>query len=179
MIELLTETEIRKRIEAGDIVINPFDPRCLNPNSYDVHLHDELLTYRLPVLDVDRENPVEVIKIPPEGIVLQPGRLYLGRTVEHTETKNLIPMYDGRSSLGRIGLFSHITAGFGDIGFTGTWTLELTTVQPVRIKPGIRIGQLFFHTPDGEIGKTYDGKYQGQTDIRPSEMFKDFTGEVY
>ena len=105
--------------------------------------------------------------------MLLPGRVYFGRTLEYTESPYHIPMYEGRSSLGRLGVFSHVSAGFGDVGFKGTWTLELVVAQPVRIYKGMRIGQLYWHNPDGEILRRYDGKYQNQTNATPSRLFQD------
>ena len=122
-------------------VIDPFDATKLNPNSYNLCLHDELLVYEEIVLDVRRPNRYRRYIIPPDGLVLQPHQLYLGRTVERTETHNLVPMLEGRSSIGRLGLFVHVTAGFGDVGFCGYWTLELFAVHPIRIYPGLPICQ--------------------------------------
>ena len=108
------------------------------------------------------------MSIPADGMVLKPDQLYLGRTTERTETHNLVPMIEGRSSIGRLGLFVHVTAGFGDVGFCGYWTLEMFAVQPVRIYPGVPICQIFYH----EIAVTFDAyssdKYQHNTDIQPS-----------
>ncbi|MCQ2439636.1 MAG: dCTP deaminase [Oscillospiraceae bacterium] len=170
---MLTGNEIRVRREFGELMIEPFDARCINPNSYDVHLAGELLEYNEIILDAKSENRVRRITIPEEGIVLKPGKLYLGRTVEYTETDTLVPMYDGRSSCGRLGLFSHVTAGFGDLGFHGFWTLELTVVQPLRVYAGMRIGQICFFVPRGDIIQRYNGKYQGAADIIESRMCED------
>lgn len=170
---MLTGNEIRIQIESGGIVIYPYDEKCIGPNSYDVRLGDQLMVYREAVLDARRENRTRVIDIPEEGLVLLPGKLYLGKTVEWTSSPGYVPMYEGRSSLGRLGISSHITAGFGDIGFEGNWTLELSVVQPVRIYPGVRIGQLYWHKPVGEITSAYRGKYQGQEDIQPSRLYED------
>ena len=169
---MLTGNEIKLQVAAGRIVIHPFDEKNIGPNSYDVHLSDELAYYTEAVLD-PRKDDYRVIKIPSEGLVLEPGRVYLGKTVEYTESPYHIPMYEGRSSLGRLGVFSHVSAGFGDIGFRGNWTLEFSVVQPVLILPGLRIGQLYWHNPDGEVLKRYDGKYQNQTNATPSRLFKD------
>ena len=170
---MLTGNEIKIQVAAGRIAIEPFDEKCIGPNSYDVHLSDTILVYTEAVLDPKQDNRYREIKIQPEGIVLIPGRLYLGKTVEYTESPYHIPMYEGRSSLGRLGVFSHVSAGFGDIGFRGNWTLELVVAQPVRIYPGMRIGQLYWHNPDGEVLKRYDGKYQNQTNATPSRLFQD------
>lgn len=170
---MLTGNEIIIQHSIGSIVIEPFDPDCVGPNSYDVHLGDKLRVYTDVILDAKQENRTRTITIPEDGIVLQPGQLYLGKTVEWTSSPGFVPMYEGRSSLGRLGVSSHITAGFGDIGFEGNWTLEISVVQPVRIYPGMRIGQLYWHKPVGEITITYQGKYQGQEDVTPSRLFQD------
>lgn len=170
---MLTGNEIKLQVAAGRIVIQPFDEKNIGPNSYDVHLADELAYYTEAILDPRQDNRYWTFKIPPDGFVLFPGRVYLGKTVEYTESPYHIPMYEGRSSLGRLGVFSHVSAGFGDVGFKGTWTLELVVARPVRIYPGMRIGQLYWHNPDGEVLKRYNGKYQNQTNATPSRMFKD------
>lgn len=170
---MLTGHEIRNQYYAGNLVIEPFDEACIGPNSYDVHLGDRLSVYTDGILDPKEENGTVDLFIPEDGLVLQPGVLYLGRTVEYTESPNHIPMYEGRSSLGRLGVMSHSTAGFGDIGFQGTWTLELTVVRPVWVYPGMRIGQFYWHRPDGLVLHRYDGKYQGQEAATASRMYKD------
>lgn len=175
---MLTGNEIRIQVESGNIKIEPYDPENIGPNSYDVRLADTLMVYTEAVLDPRQDNRYREIKIPPEGLVLLPGRLYLGKTVEWTSNHGYIPMYEGRSSLGRLGISSHITAGFGDVGFQGNWTLEISVVQPVRIYPGLRIGQLYWHKPVGEITSNYHGKYQGQRGIQPSKLYEDFEEEA-
>ena len=171
---MLTGNEIAIRHSIGDIVIEPFDPTCIGPNSYDVHLGDKLVVYTEVILDPKKENRTTVIPIPEKGYILQPGILYLASTVEYTENPFHVPAYDGRSSLGRLGVFSHATAGFGDIGFIGRWTLEISVVQPVRVYAGMKIGQLFWHCPEGEITKRYTGKYQGSEDVMASKLWQDF-----
>jgi dCTP deaminase len=125
------------------------------------------------VLDMRKANRVRRITIPAEGLVLQPNQLYLGRTVECTETRNLVPMIEGRSSIGRLGLFVHVTAGFGDVGFRGYWTLEMFAVQPVRVYPGVAICQIFYHALQGPYIPYASDKYQNNTDIQPSLLFKE------
>ena len=170
---ILTGNEIQKRI-GQDIKITPFDAGRLNPNSYNLSLHNELLVYEEVVLDIKEPNRYRRIEIPDSGLVLSPNQVYLARTVEHTETHNLVPMIEGRSSLGRLGLFVHVTAGFGDVGFRGYWTLEMFAVQPIRIYPYIQICQIFFHTVEGEIEEYASGKYQNNEDIQPSLLYQEF-----
>jgi dCTP deaminase len=170
---ILTGSEIQARL-GGDIVIDPFDERQLNPNSYNLRLHNELLVYEEIILDMRRPNRYRRYEIPPEGLVLNPNQLYLGRTLERTETHNLVPMLEGRSSIGRLGLFVHVTAGFGDVGFCGYWTLEMFAVQPVRIYAGVEIAQVFYHTLEGDVSEYASDKYQHNDDIQPSKLFKEF-----
>jgi dCTP deaminase len=170
---ILTGNEIKKRL-GEDIVIDPFSDDLLNPNSYNMTLHNELLVYEEIVLDMKRPNRLRRYTIPKEGFVLNPNQLYLGRTIERTETHNLVPMLEGRSSVGRLGLFVHCTAGFGDIGFCGYWTLEIFAVQPVRIYPGVPICQIFYHSVEGDITEYRSNKYQHNDDIQPSLMYKEW-----
>ncbi|MCH2207931.1 MAG: dCTP deaminase [Lentisphaerales bacterium] len=171
---ILSGKEIETRI-GDEIIIDPYDKNRINPNSYNLSLHNELLVYKNSTLDMKSDNEVERIIIPPEGLVLETNKLYLGRTVEHTETNNLVPMLEGRSSIGRLGLFVHVTAGFGDVGFKGFWTLEIFCVQPIRIYPNVEICQVYYHTIEGEHENYASGKYQGNTGIQPSLLYKDFT----
>lgn len=170
---ILSGKEIQKRLNR-DIFIEPFDPRLLNPNSYNLRLHHELMVYENPVLDMKTPNPTRMITIPEEGLLLETNKLYLGRTVEHTKTDKLVPMLEGRSSIGRLGLFIHVTAGFGDVGFSGFWTLEIFCVQPIRIYPGVEICQIYYHSIEGEYDLYESGKYQNNTGIQPSLLYKDF-----
>ncbi len=171
---ILTGPEIQKRIETKDIVIEPYDPTLINPNSYNLRLHNEFLVYTQDQLDMKQPNPTEKIIAGEEGLLLEPGRLYLGRTLEYTETRNLVPMLEGRSSIGRLGMFVHVTAGFGDVGFKGYWTLEISTIHPIRIYPGVQICQIFYHTINGDIIEYSSNKYQNNREIQPSMLYKDF-----
>lgn len=174
---MLTGLEIQKLVEENKISIYPFNPSQLNPNSYNVRLHDTLVVYDEKVIDIRKENKTKELKIPETGLVLHPGKLYLGRTIECTQTppqldsdRDLIPCIDGRSSIARVGLSCHISAGFGDVGFEGTFTLEISVVEPVKIYPGIEIGQLYYYTTEGERGLSYNGRYQDQTDATPTRF---------
>ncbi len=167
---ILSGDEIQNRI-GSDIVIDPFDASNLNPNSYNLSLHNELMVYEEVVLDMRQANRVRRMTIPEDGLVLSPNQLYLGRTAEFTETHRLVPMIEGRSSIGRLGLFVHVTAGFGDVGFKGYWTLEMFAVQPVRIYPGVSICQIIFHEVCGELHEYCSKKYQNAKDIQPSLLY--------
>jgi len=170
---ILSGKEIEKKI-GKDICIEPYNPNQLNPNSYNLTLHNELLTYSSPNLDMKKNHETENILIPEDGLLLKPGKLYLGRTKEHTKTNNLVPMLEGRSSIGRLGMFVHITAGFGDVGFEGFWTLEIFVVQPLRIYPNVEICQIYFHKIEGDFENYKSDKYQANKEIQPSYLYKDF-----
>lgn len=174
---ILSGEEIRKNL-GKQIVIDPFREAQLNPNSYNLTLHDELLTYEEVVLDMRQPNRTRRLAIPQEGLVLNPNQLYLGRTVERTETYDLVPMIEGRSSIGRLGLFVHVTAGFGDVGFCGYWTLEMFAVQPVRIYPHVPICQIFYHQIAGEYRAYTSDKYQHNRDIQPSLLYKELNPDA-
>ena len=174
---ILSGEEIQSRL-GQDVVLDPFVPDNLNPNSYNLTLHDEIMTYEEVVVDMRQPNRVRRITIPDDGLVLNPNQLYLGRTLERTETHNLVPMIEGRSSVGRLGLFVHVTAGFGDVGFCGYWTLEMFAVQPVRIYPHVPICQIFYHEIAGEIHEYCSDKYQNNHDIQPSLLYKELNPDA-
>lgn len=172
---ILSGNEIRQRMSCGDIIIKPFDEVQLGPNSYNLRLHPRMLVYTEAVLDPKADNRTREIIIPPEGYVLKPGRVYIASTEEWTETRNLVPMLVGRSSVGRLGLAVHVTAGFGDVGFAGRWTLEMVATEPVRIYPHMKICQIYYHTVAGEILDEYSGKYVGQVAATPSRLWKEMS----
>lgn len=169
---ILTGKEIERRL-GNDIIIEPYVAEQLNPNSYNLRLHNELLIYKGDVLDSKENNETETLVIPEEGLVLEPGQLYLARTLEYTETQGLVPMILGRSSVGRLGITVHITSGFGDVGFCGYWTLQLTCVKKVRIYPNMKICQIFYHNVLGEYDNYSSKKYQGSTKIMSSQLYKE------
>ena len=170
---ILSGREIKRHL-GKEIVIEPFEEKRVNPNSYNLTLANELLVYRNSVLDMKQPNPVSKLIIPEGGLLLSPGKLYLGRTNEYTKTDRYVPMLEGRSSTGRLGVFIHITAGFGDVGFAGYWTLEIFCVQPVKIYPNVEICQIYYHDIDGDYDPYHSGKYQNNTGIQPSLMYRDF-----
>ena len=171
---ILSGKEIKKQVKEGSIAIDPFADEQINPNSYNLRLHPDLLTYDNDILDMREKNSASPLVIPSEGLLLEPHKLYLGRTVERTSTDKYVPMLEGRSSVGRLGLFIHITAGFGDIGFDGFWTLEIFCVQPIRIYSGLEICQIFYHTIDGDFDLYRSKKYQSNKGVQPSLLYKDF-----
>lgn len=187
----LTKAAILSGIEAGEIHISPFDPKHLSPNSYDVTLSPQLLVYDLSekgYLDMQNPTPTRTLVIPEEGLILEPNVLYIGSTNETATSHRYIPMFEGRSSIGRLGINTHITAGFGDLGWGyekteagleclyPTWTLEIAVVHPVKVYPNRRVGQVYFVEPKGEI-EHYQGKYSRQKAPQPSLSHLDFASK--
>ncbi|MEO8168214.1 MAG: dCTP deaminase [bacterium] len=176
---ILTDRKILEEMEKGTIVISPFDKKFLGSNSYDVHLGKFLATYKNDILDAKLHNEIDHFEIADDGLILLPHRLYLGVTEEYTETHAHVPFLEGKSSIGRLGIDIHATAGKGDIGFCNTWTLEISVKQPVRIYHGMPIGQLIYFEVDGEALTSYkakaSAKYNARTD-KPVEsmMWKNF-----
>jgi len=169
---ILSDKRILEEIEKGSIVIEPFDRKCLGTNSYDVHLGKHLATYKNTDLDAKKHNEIEHFEIPAEGYLLRPGKLYLGVTLEYTETHGHVPFLEGKSSTGRLGIDIHATAGKGDVGFCNTWTLEISVVQPVRVYARMPVGQLIYFVVEGDVDVFYNrkgnAKYNHKT-IQPVE----------
>jgi dCTP deaminase len=173
---ILSGLEIKSRLNK-DIFIEPYNEEQLNTNSYNLRLHNELLVYDEEILDMKKPNKASLVVMPQDGFLLEAGKLYLGRTIEYTRTDTTVPMLEGRSSIGRLGLFVHVTAGFGDVGFAGYWTLEMFCIKPIKIYPGVQIAQIFYHTIEGEYEKYKSSKYQNNKGVQPSLLYKDFENE--
>ncbi|MDR3713047.1 MAG: dCTP deaminase [Puia sp.] len=169
---ILSDKRILEEMEKGTIKVDPYDRASLGSNSYDVHLGKWLAKYKDEVLDARKHNLIEDFEIPDEGFILQPHVFYLGVTMEYTETHAHVPFLEGKSSTGRLGIDIHATAGKGDVGFCGHWTLEISVKQPVRIYKFMPIGQLIYFPVEGETLVKYnqkkDAKYSGQPN-RPVE----------
>ena len=146
---ILTGSEIKKKVETREITLDPFCDNLLNPNSYNYRLGDTLLEITDDVIDTRKSYTTMQIKIPKTGYVLQPGKIYLGVTVEEIGSSMFVPSLIGRSSLGRLGLFLQITADLGHLGTSHHCTLELKCVQPLKVYPLMRIGQVSFWMPEG------------------------------
>lgn len=176
---ILSDSRILDRLSKKHIIIKPFDRTQLGSNSYDVRLGKTLVCYKSEILDPKKENEAESFEIPSEGYLLKPGKLILGVTEEYTETIKDVVMFEGKSSLARLGLLVHITSGFGDVGFKGHITLELTCVQPIMIYPGMKVGQIYYQTVDGMVinpyNKKVDAKYNNDSPVpMPSQMWRNF-----
>jgi len=182
---ILSDRTIREQIEAGRIVIDPFDAACVQPSSVDLHVDAEFRVFRnnrYPFIDVKQEQDLtELVEVKPdEAFILHPGEFVLGSTLERVAIPDdLVARLEGKSSLGRLGLLIHSTAGYVDPGWDGYLTLELSNVAnlPITIYPGMKIGQISFfqlttpaETPYGSAGN----KYQGQRGPTASRFYRDF-----
>jgi dCTP deaminase len=185
---ILSDRDLRAEIERGSIVIEPFDAACVQPSSIDVKVSNLFRVFRnhtAPVLDVkkDLSGLMELVEVPEgEAFLLHPGEFALGSTLERVAVPNhLVARVEGKSSLGRLGLVIHSTAGFIDAGFDGHVTLELANLAnlPITLYPGMKIGQISFITMTSPAEKPYGSgahgsKYQGQRGPTPSRYFENF-----
>jgi dCTP deaminase len=176
---ILSDVKIREEMRRGHLVIRPFRPECLGTNSYDVHLGPYLAVYTDGALDSAADNRVDEFRIPPEGVVLIPGQLYLGVTEEYTETHGFVPFLEGKSSVGRLGIDIHSTAGKGDEGFCNYWTLEMSVKLPVRVYAGMPVGQLIYFEISGRVERSYSKKRSAKYRTvskhpTPSRMYLNF-----
>ena len=179
------DSDIMQGLEEGKIIIDPFIEDNLGPNSYDVRLDEKLLIYQPPVfsdgniryLDMRHKNPTREVKIPEDGYVLHPGTLYLGSTMEVVGSRDeCVPHIEGRSSIGRLGMGIHVTAGFGDCGFIGHWTMEITVVHPLKVYAGERVAQAYFIEGKGVCLEHYKGKYHSFDGPVASMKWKEAAG---
>jgi dCTP deaminase len=185
---VLSDRTIRSEIEAGRIVIDPFKEELIQPSSVDVRVDSRFRVFhnaRYPYIDVRQpmEDLTELVEVNEgEPFILHPGEFVLGQTLEQvTLPDDLVARLEGKSSLGRLGLLIHSTAGFVDAGFSGNLTLELSNVAnlPVTIYQGMPIGQISFMRMDGPVERPYGSdekgsKYQGQAEPTPSRFYLNF-----
>lgn len=155
---ILTDQMILENMQKGFIKVEPYSRESLGTNSYDVHLGKTLGVYVDSVLDAKKHNRIETFEIPSEGYVLTPDNFYLGITLEYTETHKHVPFLEGKSSVGRLGIDIHATAGKGDVGFCNYWTLEISVKKPVRVYAGMPVGQLIYFETQGDVLSSYANK---------------------
>ena len=150
----------------------------LGENYLNVTLANDLKVYTEPFLDIKKSNPTQKILIPEEGLVLEPGKLYLGRTNEYTKTYNFVPLLGGTDKLAALGMEIHVTAGFGDHGFEGTWTLEIVCTYPTKVYPNMPIGRLYYFPLIGDNSIEYKGKYLGQVKATESRIEREYVPKL-
>lgn len=170
---ILSGKKIKEEIQNGNINIEPFDEKLLNPNSYNYRLGNELFEIIDDVIDPTKKTNYKIIKLTDEGYTLKPHKLYLASTLEKIGSRQYVTQLIGRSSVGRLGLFLQITAPLGHVGCNHCWTLELKSVQPLKVYPKMKIGQVTFWVLDGEKTYTYEtGKYNNYTRPHISMFYK-------
>jgi dCTP deaminase len=187
-VSVLSDRDIRAAIDAGEVAIRPYDPADLQPSSVDLHLDRSFRVFRnnrYPYIDVRAPQPdlTELLAVADdEPFVLHPGEFVLGQTLEWVELPNdLVARLEGKSSLGRLGLLIHSTAGYVDPGWKGNLTLELSNVAnlPIALYSGMKIGQISFFKMSSPVDRPYGSpslgsKYQGQSEPTASAFHRDF-----
>jgi dCTP deaminase len=187
-VSVLSDRDIRTALEIGDIAIRPYDSKDLQPSSVDLHLDRSFRVFRnnrYPYIDVRSPQPdlTELLKVEDdEPFILHPGEFVLGQTLEWVELPtDLVARLEGKSSLGRLGLLIHSTAGYVDPGWKGNLTLELSNVAnlPIALYYGMKIGQISFFRMSSPVDRPYGSpelgsKYQGQSEPTASAFHRDF-----
>ena len=185
---VLSDRTIREEIESGRLVFDPYEPSMVQPSSVDVRVDNRFRVFhnaRYPFIDVRQpmDDLTELVEVQrDEPFILHPGEFVLGQTLERVRLPDdLVARLEGKSSLGRLGLLIHSTAGFVDAGFEGNLTLELSNVAnlPITIYHGMPIGQISFMRMDGPVESPYGSdetrsKYQGQAEPTPSRFYLNF-----
>ncbi|MDP2736523.1 MAG: hypothetical protein Q8O59_01915 [bacterium] len=171
---IFTGEEIKKCVSKGKIIINPFFKEDLNPNSYNYHLGHEILELNDNLIDTKKPTNYKKIILKNSGYILKPGKTYLGHTNEEIGSEDYLTILIGRSSVGRLGLFLQITADLGHVGLAHSWTLELHVVQPLKVYPLMKIGQVSFWEVIGKNKLEYEGKYHKYSLPHISEIYNEF-----
>jgi dCTP deaminase len=176
---VLSDKTILREIREGRIIIEPFNQEYLNPVSVDLTLAPTFKIYTEEVLDPRKPNATKEFTIGEQGAVLEPGEVYLYACNERIGVKgNIRAKVEGKSSLGRLGLFVHVTAGFIDPGFEGSLVLELVATKPIRIYPNMKICQVEFAYVEGQIAEPYDkkegSKYHNQVGVQESKYHENY-----
>lgn len=169
---ILTGNQIIQHIEAGKIVISPFITSQVTTNSYDLSLGHKFIRYLDAILDPMKENRFEEVPIPEDGLLLNKGDFLLAETEEIVGSDHFVPIIHGKSGIARKGLFVHITANLVDIGYIGKITLQLYATQSIILYKNMKIAQVSFWVPKGEI-TLYTGKYQNGQGPQASKIHID------
>ena len=170
---ILSGRKISEEFLNGKIIITPFDEGHINSNSYDLTLGNEFVRYTEEILDPAIENSYEKFTADAGGVSLKGGDFILSHSLEIIGSNHYVPIIHARSSIARLGLFVHVTADLIDIGSVGNITFQLFSTLPIKIYPGMKIGQVSFWKPLGEIS-LYEGKYQGSSGVKTSQSYRDF-----
>lgn len=166
---ILTGAEIHEEVREGRICISPYDENSIEPNSYGFRLDSNFICYRDPIVDT-RCKPAEYrFEIPKSGFCLEPGKFYLGNTLETMGSDNYAATLYARRSVSTMGIWIQFSAPLGHTGAIIPWTLEITAINPVVVYPGMLIGKIAFWKPKG-VRSIYDGKYTGSTEAVSSRL---------
>lgn len=157
---ILTGPEIHRAWKRREITIEPFSVDCLNPNSYNYRLGDKLLS-------LNDDGTCTALTAANGAYILRPGHVYLGSTVETVGSSHYVTMLNGRSSIGRLGMYLNLSADLGHVGAAHKWTLEITVIQPLRVHAGMKIGQATFWRIHGDA-VLYQGAYAQRSVPTPS-----------
>ncbi len=168
---ILSGLKIKEEVKKGNITIEPYKDQLLNPNSYNYRLGKELLLIEDDIIDPKKKTKYKKIKLTKEGYILEPNKLYLGSTVETIGSSKYVTQLIGRSSIGRLGLFLQVTAPLGHVGCNHSWTLELKCVEPIRVYPNMKIGQVTFWCIEGSYA-LYNGEYTKYQQPHISEFYR-------
>ncbi|MFJ9034773.1 dCTP deaminase domain-containing protein [Streptomyces sp. NPDC102274] len=173
---ILTRSEITHAVESGHIAIQPFDPGRLSPNAYDWRLGE---TIQVCDTDLDAAHSSGFVEqiIPPTGMVLLPGNLYLGVTYERTQSERYAQLINGDRTVGTLGIWVHVSAPLGHVGHAIRWTLEIRVVRPVRIYPKMTFGKIIFIKAKGEMAsyQNMGRKYTNSSGIENSRLYEEIT----
>jgi dCTP deaminase len=171
---ILTRSAISAALATGDIVIEPFDEERLSPNAYDWRLGERIRMCDTD-LDAAASTPFTELVIPPEGMVLLPGRLYLGVTHERTHSERYAQMINGDHTVGGLGIWVHVSAPLGHVGHAIRWTLEIRVARPVRVYPRMTFGKIIFLATHGPLAsyQHMGRKYTDTTDIDISRLYEE------
>ncbi len=173
---MLSNEAIKEELKRKSISVeNGLDN--IENNSIKVTLGNTVKVYDAPYLNITDATPTKEIKIPEEGLILKPNELYIARTNEFTKTYGFVPLLAGREDLAAIGMEIHITAGFGDNGFEGTWTLEIVCANPTKVYPGMDIGEVYYYPLIGDANIEYRGKYFRQIEPTASRLCQEYENE--
>lgn len=170
---MLNNKAIQEEILRGAIYVDNSENNICQ-NCINLTLGNTIKVYDTPALDVTKDSQVLEMVIPPEGLILKPNELYIARTWEFTSTYGFVPMLAGTDDLAALGMEIHITAGFGDNGFEGTWTLEIVCANPTRVYPNMLVCQIYYNPLIGNANKLYRGKYFKQVEPTASRLYEEY-----
>lgn len=174
---MLNKDSLTKEISQKSIYVENSGEN-IQTDYIEVTLGDTIKVYDAPFLNTKSPTKTKTIKIPEEGLILKPNELYIGRTNEYTKTYGFVPLLASPEELDAIGMKIHVTAGFGDNGFEGTWTLEIVCANPTIVYPNMVIGRIYYYPLIGGASMEYRGKYFKQVEATASRLYKEYDEDI-